>query len=238
MYAITSAGREAWESQDAAVPEQYRRLLWLIDVQGASRAVRGLAEDHSPSLLRDWLQELEELKLIESRPGRPEDSTIPLSVNRPAVDLAADAVTALANSGAYIAVRPDARRKAKSRDDMTVLIVEDDPDQQALADLRLTMAGYRVRIAPTVAALMKSLVKEGPPDLLLLDVMLPDGNGFEVLGKIRRHPKFGALPIILLTAERRPEDVGRGLALGADGYVVKPYSKNLITSVIEKVLRD
>jgi DNA-binding response OmpR family regulator len=83
---------------------------------------------------------------------------------------------------------------------------------------------------------VRSLIKDEAPDLLLLDVMLPDGNGFEVLGKIRRHPKFSSLPIIMLTAASEPSDIGKGLALGADGYVIKPYSKNIINAVILKVL--
>ena len=238
MYVITNAGREAWESQDAAIPEQYRRLLWLVDVQGTARAVRGLAQDHSPSLLKDWLQELAELGLIERRAGGLEDTTIPLSMNQPKAESAAEAVAALAGTGAYIGVRPRARREGKPPGEMTVLIVEDDPDQLALADLRLTMAGYNVRVATSVAALLKSLINEGAPDLLLLDVVLPDGNGFDVLGKIRRHPQFAALPIVMLTAENEPADIGRGLALGADGYVTKPYSKNVMTDVILKVLGE
>jgi DNA-binding response OmpR family regulator len=120
---------------------------------------------------------------------------------------------------------------------MQVLIVEDDPDQRALADLRISMAGYGVRVAASVGDLLRSLRKDGTPDLLLLDVMLPDGNGFDVLAKLRRHPDYTSLPIIMLTAERKPADIGRGLALGADGYVIKPYSKALITDVIARVVR-
>jgi CheY-like chemotaxis protein len=236
MYVITPTGRQAWESQDASIPEQYRRFLWLIDVQGDARAVRGLAHDHAPTLLSDWLQELEELGFIEARPAGVDDATIPLSFNQPSLQAGADALAGLAGTGAYLALRRNDGRQSKPTADMTVLIVEDDPDQLALADLRLTMAGYRVRTASTVHALVKSLTKDEVPDLLLLDVLLPDGNGLEVLGKIRRHPKFSSLPIIMLTAAREPSDIGKGLALGADGYVIKPYSKNIINAVILKVL--
>jgi two-component system OmpR family response regulator len=118
-----------------------------------------------------------------------------------------------------------------------ILIVEDDPDQLALADLRVSMAGYKVRVATSVNGFLQAIVDEGAPDLLLLDVMLPDGDGFDVLARMRRHPALGSLPIVMLTAKSEAADIGRGLVLGADGYVTKPYTKNLIVDVIRRVLK-
>ena len=236
MYVITPAGRAAWESQDAAIPASYRRLLWSIDMQGATSAIREMALEHPPTLVQDWLKELHELGFVQ--PGREglSDTTLPISPNKPAIESAAEAVNSLAETGAYFALRPRPANQRKAAAAMQVLILEDDPDQRALADLRLSMAGYAVRVAGSVADLLRSLRNDGVPDVLLLDVMLPDGNGFDVLGKLRRHPEYAHLPIILLTAEREPADIGRGLALGADGYVTKPYSKTLITQVIGRIV--
>jgi len=237
MYVVTKGGREAWETGNPDVPEQYRLFLWLLDVQGEKRAVRALLQDHPERLLRDWLKELHELGFLESRPDDLNDTTIPLSLNKPALAAGAEAAASLRSTGAYMAVDPQRQgRRSKPSAETTVLIVEDDPDQLALADLRVSMAGYGVRTASSVAELLQTLRKNNPPDLLLLDVMLPDGNGFDVLGKIRRHPKFAALPIILLTAEQQPADIGKGLAWGADGYVTKPYSKKILAEVIARVL--
>jgi DNA-binding response OmpR family regulator len=119
-----------------------------------------------------------------------------------------------------------------------VLIVEDDPDQLALADLRVSMAGYKVRVAKSVNEFLHSMLDEGAPDLLLLDVVLPDGNGFELLTKMRRHAVLGSLPIVMLTAENEAEDIGKGLLLGADGYITKPYTKNILADVIRRVLKQ
>ncbi len=119
-----------------------------------------------------------------------------------------------------------------------MLIVEDDPDQLALADLRVSMAGYKVRVAKSVNEFLHSMLDEGAPDLLLLDVVLPDGNGFDLLAKMRRHPVLGSLPIVMLTAENEAEDIGRGLLLGADGYITKPYTKNILADVIRRVLKQ
>jgi len=145
---------------------------------------------------------------------------------------------ALARSGAYLSLerlrhRP---RVEKGVADTTILIVEDDPDQLALADLRVSMAGYKVRVAGSVNGFLQALVDEGAPDLLLLDVMLPDGDGFDVLVRMRRHQALGSLPIVLLTAKTDAGDIGRGLILGADGYITKPYTKKVLVDVIERVL--
>jgi DNA-binding response OmpR family regulator len=119
-----------------------------------------------------------------------------------------------------------------------ILLVEDDPDQAALAELRLTMAGYRVRSVDRAKALSRYLREEVRPDLLLLDVMLPDGNGFDILAKLRVSPEFATLPIVLLTAKTELADIHNGLALGADGYITKPYSKTQLEEVISRVLKQ
>jgi two-component system phosphate regulon response regulator PhoB len=119
----------------------------------------------------------------------------------------------------------------------SILLVEDDPDQAALAELRLTMAGYQVRTVARAKALSRHLREEARPDLVLLDVLLPDGNGFEILAQLRGRPDFATLPIVLLTVKAELADIRKGLELGADGYITKPYSKNQLAEVIGRVLK-
>ena len=245
-YRLTTAGREAWEGQDSAVPADYRRILWMMDVQGEGGVAEALSKLYSPEMLEEWLSELEELGLIERIPEGEEegfhsrrlDSTSALNEAH-VREAASIAGASLARTGAFLALDRLRRRPApmKSAADIVVLIVEDDPDQLALADLRVSMAGYKVRVASSVNGFLQALVDEGAPDLLLLDVMLPDGDGFDVLSKMRRHQALGSLPIIMLTAKNDPGDIGRGLALGADGYVTKPYTKNVLADVIDRVLK-
>jgi len=243
-YRLTDAGRAAWEEQDTAVPAEYRRLLWMMDVQGEGGVADKLAALYPPDMLEEWLGELEEIGLIE-RIAESETGAAPsaaagtVGVDAAAMAAAKTAGASLARTGAYLALerlryRP---RVEKSPADTVILIVEDDPDQLALADLRVSMAGYKVRVAGSVNAFLQALVDEGAPDLLLLDVILPDGDGFDVLVKMRRHQALGALPIVLLTAKTDPGDIGRGLVLGADGYITKPYTKNVLVDVIERVLK-
>jgi CheY-like chemotaxis protein len=247
IYRLTAAGREAWESEDASVPSDYRRILWTMDVQGEGRIAESLARHYAPELLEEWLSELEQLGLIERvEPAEAQTGGFSasgphrtLALNEAQREAAVRAGSSLASTGAYVAVdrfrlRPVLTKQAA---DTVILIVEDDLDQLALADLRVSMAGYKVRAASSVKDFLQALVDEGPPDLLLLDVMLPDGDGFEVLSKMRRHQKLSTLPIVMLTARTEPGDIGRGLALGADGYITKPYTKNILAEVINRVLK-
>ncbi|HEX6529250.1 MAG TPA: response regulator [Burkholderiales bacterium] len=245
IYRLTAAGRAAWEEQDAAVPADYRRILWMMDVQGQGGVAEALSKLYPAEMLEEWLAELEEIGLIECLPEgeagfapRAADSTQALDQDH-VKEAAKIAGAALARSGAYLALDRLRRRPlpAKERADTVVLIVEDDPDQLALADLRVSMAGYKVRIAGSVNGFLQALVDDGAPDLLLLDIMLPDGDGYDVLSKMRRHQALGSLPIVLLTARNDPADIGRGLALGADGYITKPYTKNILADVVERVLK-
>ena len=246
IYRLTEAGRKAWEQEDTAVPADYRRILWAMDVHGG--AAESLARLYPAEMLMEWLSEMEEIGLLEAvaRDQAPEgglraegpDRT--LALGRAALSEAGQAAGAgLARSGAYLAEDRLRRRPLpiKPAEETVVLIVEDDPDQLALADLRLSMAGYRVRVASSVNGFLQAMLDERAPDLLLLDVMLPDGDGFEVLAKMRRHQALGSLPIVMLTARSDPADIGRGLVLGADGYITKPYTKNLLADVIRKVLK-
>ena len=249
VYRLTQSGREAWESQDVAVPADYRRMLWLMDFHGHAGVISDLLRQYPKHVLDEWLAEMEELGLIEqtleTQENEPAFSTreadMTLAMDQAGVLQQAEAVSAtLARTGAYVAADRLSQRPTPSKvpADSVVLIVEDDPDQLALADLRVSMAGFKVRVAGSVNAFLQNIVDEGAPELLLLDVALPDGDGFEVLAKMRRHPALGSLPIVLLTARNEAADIGKGLLLGADGYITKPYTKNILADVIRRVLKQ
>jgi CheY-like chemotaxis protein len=249
IYRLTDNGRDAWESQDAGVPADYRRLLWLMDFHGHAGLMREAMSSYPRHVLDEWLAEMEELGLIEQVAAgqqAEQDFALPRSDKTLALEQAQlqqetqAAGSALARTGAYLALdRLRYRRIApKPAAETEILILEDDPDQLALADLRMTMAGYGVRVANSVNGFLQSMFDEGAPDLLLLDVELPDGDGFEVLRRMRRHKVLSALPIIMLTVRNDPADIGKGLALGADGYVTKPYTKSILAEVVRKVLKQ
>ncbi len=115
-----------------------------------------------------------------------------------------------------------------------VLVVEDDPTLRLGLTKTLRSEGFRVEVAKTgTEGLEKALATR--PDLVLLDVMLPEKNGYEVCEDLRREDED--LPIIMLTAKGEEEDKVRGLALGADDYVVKPFGVAELLARVHAALR-
>jgi len=254
VYYLTPAGKDSlWAKGGAGVlPLEYRRMLAMIEFEGHVDVIRGRLRRFPDRLIEEWLRELEELKMIEAGlPGKQEDITftgLPVPLLPPLADedskrLAKTAVVAgatLLRSGSFLADEriPNLPPLAKKPAETVILLVEDDPDQLALGQLRLTMAGYKVRSVDRAKALSRFLREETRPDLLLLDVMLPDGNGFDILAQLRGRPNFATLPIVLLTVKAELANIRNGLALGADGYITKPYSKNQLAEVIGRVLKQ
>ena len=254
IYCRTAAGDKALRSSNPPIPSDYHRILRIIEGDTHPDVIRGFLRRFPDALLADWLAELVELGLVASvhaDPAQEQDFNASLKLKRGGAGAmtpddshriaiqARNAQMALDSAGAYLF--PDRLehrpRLAKKAREVTVLVVEDDPDQAALANLRVKTAGYAVRVARDCKELVEEIRTRTRPDLLLLDVNLPDGNGFDVLTSIRRHPKLALLPVVMLTALADPQDVRRGLELGADGYITKPYSKKILTQIIRSVLK-
>lgn len=118
----------------------------------------------------------------------------------------------------------------------SILIVEDEESIQLLLTYNLESEGYKVRVTASgedVAALLD----EEPADLVLLDWMLPDISGIEVCRAMRARPKTRNVPVIMLTARGEESERVRGLATGADDYVVKPFSVPELMARIRSILR-
>ncbi len=105
----------------------------------------------------------------------------------------------------------------------SVLVVDDEPNIVLSLEFLIKQAGYEVRIARDGDAALKA-IEERLPDLVLLDVMMPKRDGFDVCETIRANPVWKKIPIIMLTAKGRDIEREKGLALGADAYITKPFS--------------
>ena len=117
-----------------------------------------------------------------------------------------------------------------------VLIVEDEPDIRDLLVFHLEREGYHVTKSKSGAEAVR-LAHASPPDLVLLDLMLPEMDGLEVCRRLRRDPVTQAIPIVMLTARGDEVDRVLGLEMGADDYVVKPFSPRELIARIRAVLR-
>lgn len=114
-----------------------------------------------------------------------------------------------------------------------VLVVDDEPRMRRFVQMNLDLEGYEVLQAENGPAALQK-VRDDTPDLVVLDVMMPDMDGFETLERIR---EVSAVPVIMLTVKGDEEDRVRGLDLGADDYVTKPFSPRELSSRIRAVLR-
>jgi twitching motility two-component system response regulator PilG len=116
-----------------------------------------------------------------------------------------------------------------------ILIVEDEESLLKLESILLTTKGFHVQGVTTGLAALKA-VAESPPDLVLLDIMLPEMDGFEVCQQIKESPQTRHIPVILLTAKKSPEDMARGKQVGADQYITKPFKSSMVIASIERLL--
>jgi len=117
-----------------------------------------------------------------------------------------------------------------------ILAVDDEPDLLELVRLGLSQAGYVVETARTGTEALAAL-RRAPPDLVVLDVMLPDLSGTELCARIRADQRLAAVPIIMLTAKSEEIDRVVGLEVGADDYVTKPFSPRELALRVRAVLR-
>ncbi|HCC54007.1 MAG TPA: DNA-binding response regulator [Desulfobulbaceae bacterium] len=118
----------------------------------------------------------------------------------------------------------------------TILVVEDDENIQQLVGYNLTKAGFQVIYADKGEQAF-DLIRIEKPALVVLDLMLPGLNGFEVCKLLRKDPKTRNLPIVMLTAKSEENDMAMGLDLGADDYITKPFSPKILISRIKAALR-
>jgi len=119
-----------------------------------------------------------------------------------------------------------------------ILVVEDDADMANLAIRWLERAGHAVQRVGDGPAALSALETGALPDLVLLDVMLPKTDGFEVLRRIRAEARTKRLPVIMVTSFSRDKDVARGRELGANDYIVKPLMELDFLKRIEHILND
>src|SRR5512135_811444 len=254
IYSRTPAGDVALTSVDVATPADYRRILGVIEGDTHSDVIRGQLRQFPDALLADWLSELEELGFVHWTAADPthglDFSSLVQSKPQgartlvPQDKLRAEKQASVASAKLYrkgVFLSPDRLKQrpalAKKPSEIVVQIVEDDPDQAALANLRVHTAGYQVRIASNCRQFAHDVRVHPHPDVVMLDVMLPDGNGFDVLASMRRHTKLALLPVVMLTALANPDEIIRSLTLGADGYITKPYSKKILSATIRAVLK-
>jgi DNA-binding response OmpR family regulator len=116
-----------------------------------------------------------------------------------------------------------------------VLVVDDEPNIVMSLRFLMEREGFQVEVAATGQAAVAALDRE-PADLVLLDIMMPELDGFEVCQRIRGNPAWRATKVVMLTAKGRDVERDKGLALGADDYVTKPFSTRDLVAKVKRML--
>ncbi|MBW1865288.1 MAG: response regulator [Deltaproteobacteria bacterium] len=119
----------------------------------------------------------------------------------------------------------------------TILIVDDEPNIVIPLQFLMEQNGYNTLVAQSGEEALEMISKE-KPDLVLLDIMLPGVDGFEVCEIIRLNPEWRNTRVIFLTAKGRDVDIAKGMVLGADEYITKPFSNQQIIDAVKKLLEE
>jgi CheY-like chemotaxis protein len=248
VYALTGKGDKELKKPGTQLTAADLQLLILLDgfstVAQIAQLVPTLPREEIDAALKKMIVEKMVINTIE-----PESdvmgsgfSTISVPVGffsslTDATPEAEGGAAILKKKGYYvrIAKRVDPR-ETKEGWQPTIVVVDDDPDLQKLIRTYFMMEGFRVRAAHKRDEILIALRMQPAPDLILLDVQLPDANGFDVLQRMRQHPVLKSMPVVMLTAEATREAVLKGLQGGADGYITKPFEPDVLVGAVKAVL--
>ena len=140
----------------------------------------------------------------------------------------------LTSNGFFVRLFLDAPRRSPMAAPPTILVVEDDEVTATLLQRVLTKENYTVVLAADRAGIAAGMKLR--PDLVLLDVLLPDANGFDILNRIRSSTSLSTLPVLMLSSMGSLEDIMKGLKMGANGYLTKPARAKALLNAIEEVM--
>jgi two-component system, OmpR family, response regulator len=186
-----------------------------------------------PDSADDDAFDLDFTKLLDPKNAVPE----PVHTPQEAQALNDEAVigeSKLNSNGFFVRIFPDAPSRPPVASPPTVMVVEDDELTATLLERILVKADYRVVKAANRAEIVTCFKTK--PDLVLLDVLLPDANGFDILTRIRSHEKMRNLPVLMLSSLGSLEDIMKGLKCGANGYLTKPAKSKALLGAIEEII--
>ena len=116
-----------------------------------------------------------------------------------------------------------------------ILIADDEPNIVLSLEFLMKREGFEVQVAADGEAALQAIAAQ-VPDLILLDIMLPKKDGFDVCQQIRSHPQWQSIKVVMLTAKGRDTEVSKGIALGADAYMTKPFSTRDLVAQVRQLL--
>jgi len=254
VYILTARGSRELNAAATSLTALELKLLVLVDGQSTvARIVKVFAPQPKAELI-DALQKLKQKGFIGDAggdEGAGGDGSIEATgfFTRPIFPESKEAGAAAASESdqtlqllrkngyvARIAKRAAAERKLARDEKIHVLVIEDDEHLAKLLRMFLAMHDFVPRMAANRDGITAALRLAPKPDVALLDVTLPDVDGFEVLLRMKQHPVLKSMPVIMITGKATREAVLKGLARGADGYITKPFDVDVISHAVKSVL--
>lgn len=251
VFALTGKGAKELKSAATSLTAMELKLLVLIDGKVTlGRIYKTFPAQPQPEL-NDTLLKLKRAGLIADAGGEDDsagDGSIEATgfFTRPifpapgeAGEETADQTLELLKRDGYvarIAKRAAEERKLAKGEKVHVLVIEDDEHLGKLLRMFLQMHDFVPRMATNKDSIVAALRVAPKPDVVLLDVMLPDIDGFEVLARMKQHPVLKSVPVVMMTAKATRESVLQGLVRGADGYITKPFDVDIISHAIKSVI--
>jgi len=253
VFALSSKGARELQAAATSLTAMELKLLVLVDGKVTlGRIYKTFPSQPQPELI-DTLQKLKRAGLIVDAGGDNEDAgdgsieatgfftrpVFPDPATGAADDGEADATLQMLRKQGYVAriAKKAAEEKKLERDQkIQVLVIEDDEQLGKLLRMFLAMNEFAPRMAATKEQIVAALRIAPRPDVVLLDVVLPDVDGFEVLIRLKQHPVLKSVPVVMMTAKATREAVLKGLVCGADGYITKPFDVDIISNAIKSVV--
>lgn len=251
VYVLTDKGQKELSGAETSLSPRVLELLVSVDgkatVEQIGARLRSLPADGVipafENLIRDGWVELGSMK----KTGSVDFADFYIDAAPPAFSAqalaeadqgASSGVASLQKHGYFVRIarRAAAARKLVAGEKLSVVVIEDDPYLAKFLKQYLTLEGLDARIAANRAEVVAEFRRPPLPSLVLLDVVLPDADGFDILLKMRQHPVLKSVPVVMLTAKATREAVLKGLAGGADGYVTKPFEAEVLIKAVKAVL--
>ncbi|MCX7142428.1 MAG: response regulator [Proteobacteria bacterium] len=251
VFAVTDAGNEELKRGSTTMSQAALELMVMLDGKASLAEIAARTKDLTADAIRQTAQFLAQGEYIKPATLEQElnidfsyffsDQPAPApkgEVTEQVHSEVESGTAALKLNGYYVSIARKAANKILPGNGTSycVLVVEDDPELQRALKFLLTMEKFTPRLASNKAEILEALRAAPLPDVALLDVGLPDTNGFEVLARMRAHPRLKSIPVIMLTGLAQREDVMHGLAGGADGYITKPFDREVLITGIRSVL--
>jgi two-component system OmpR family response regulator len=243
IYTLTSRGQEELRGGATALNPAEIELLVRIDGVQTLGQLRAGMTPAAAGVFTAAFMTLQDKRLVIPAEVDPfaEQFSAPMkdfAATQAEEDEANTGAASLKKAGYYVRIaRPRSPGKVREAGQaLSAIVVDDEPMLAKFIKSYLTFEGFKVRVASNRAEVVAEFRKPPAPDLILLDVVLPDADGFDILLRLRQHPALKDVPVIMLTGKATREAVLRGLAGGADGYVTKPFEADALMLVVRTVL--